>query len=272
MQTDPTLHLLSAFESPDYQPPLLPSVATELLELSGWADVEFDAILALLEKDPLLAGKVLQIAQSPLYPSKAKILSLRQAVVRLGLQTLIDIFFEATLKLRIFKARGYDAPMADLQRHSTATAYLTRIVCRYAKVNAEHAFLCGLLHDVGIAAALITLAEKKKGADPPELARVWPAIVAAHERASEILASRWKLPAEIGRVLGHHHDPIIEGQVDPVAAAVCVAEWVASHLGAGIGNETDTSRHLVAQSAIGLGDPELRLLIVEAKDLLAQIG
>ncbi|MBI2893464.1 MAG: HDOD domain-containing protein [Deltaproteobacteria bacterium] len=272
MPTDPTTHLLSAFESPDYQPPLLPSVATELLELSGWAEVDFEKVIALLEKDPLLAGRVLQIAQSPLYPSKSKILSLKHAVVRMGLRSLVDVFFEATLKLKIFKAPGYEWPMAELQRHSTATAYVTRLVCRYAKVDGEHAFLCGLLHDVGIAASLITLAEKRKGPDLPDLGRVWPAIFAAHEKASEILAARWKLPVEIQRVLGHHHDPSVDGQVDPVAAAVCVAECVSSHLGAGIGNETEASTPVVAQSAIGLGDAELRLLIVEARDLIAQIG
>jgi HD-like signal output (HDOD) protein len=155
------VRLLRLFASPSYQPPKLPQVALEIMELSQRPEVSFDEVSAVLEKDPLLAAKVLSIAQSAVYAPRSPILSLRQATIRLGLKTLRDLVLEAAVSMRVFRAPGYGEAMERLSRHSTATAYLLRALCRRTGIDAEYAFLCGLLHDVGLAACLLA------GMEPP---------------------------------------------------------------------------------------------------------
>ena len=225
--------LRGVFASPGYRPPLLPAVALELVQLSAQPNVQFGQVVKVLERDPVLAAKVLSIAQSALYASRSPILSLHQAAVRLGLKTLRELVLEAALHLRVFRAPGYAGPMDLLARHSTATAHVVKAVCARTLVDAEYAFLCGLLHDVGLAASLLVLAEdgRFRGAAFQDLA---PTLNELHEEASGLLARLWKLPEPIARAVATHHEVTVEGVPQPVNAAIIVAEQLVWEAGLGL--------------------------------------
>jgi len=56
--------LRAHFTSPGYTPPLLPAVALEVHALTGQPDVDAAKVVQVMRKDPMLAGRVLKIAQS----------------------------------------------------------------------------------------------------------------------------------------------------------------------------------------------------------------
>ena len=230
-EQDPiAVRLRARFGAPDYQPPMLPRVAMQILQLSQQPEAEISDVLAVLESDPVLAARVLRLAQSALYAGRGQIRSMRQAVVRLGLREMRNAVFEIALHLRVFRAKGYEAVVGSLRRHSTAVAHLCRLVAAEAGLDGEFAFLCGLLHDVGLAASLLVLADEEK----PPLALAWPALDAVHEEASAIVASSWNLPPEIRAVLRHHHPTHLSGQAVPYAAVICVAHLLADQVGASL--------------------------------------
>ena len=101
----------------------------------------------------------------------------------------------------------------------------------------EFAFLCGLLHDIGVAAALIAIAESTTKSDRPSIDGLWPAIQGIHEQAAGMLAQAWKLTPEIKLVIGHHHQVHLGGVVHPLLATLCVAETMATQLGYGIADK-----------------------------------
>ena len=68
-----------------------------------------------------------------------------------------DAVFEAALRRGVFVMGEYADTMATIARHSTMTAYITRIVCRRAAIDQDAAFICGLLHDVGFAGLLLAV-------------------------------------------------------------------------------------------------------------------
>src|SRR5258706_1122386 len=166
--------LLATFRSADYEPPTLPGTVPELLELSRQSDVEFARVVALLERDSVVASQVLRKAQSAFYAGRRPIRTLHEAIVRLGLSTLRDMFLQVVFRNNVFCAPGYDAPMQALQQHSTAVAYIARKVCERTghAADAQQAFLCGLLHDIGIVMSMIVLADPTRiaaapGGEPP---------------------------------------------------------------------------------------------------------
>ena len=228
-----TRRLRQVFASPTYRAPMLPQVATELLQLAQRPNVQFDDVVRLLERDPVLAGKVLSLAQSAFYASRSPMVSLRQAAVRLGLTTLRDLVLEAALNLRVFRVPGYERIMERLSRHATATAHVVRAVCARTLVDAEYAFLCGLLHDVGFAACLLALSEDRATRDLSfdELA---PALDEAHQEASGLLARLWRLPEPLQRSVATHHRITVDGVVWRVNAALVVAEQLTWEAGAGL--------------------------------------
>lgn len=227
--------LLGMIESPDYRPPTLPAVAVELMTLSQRPNVEIDDVVALLEQDSMIAGRVLKLVGSAAMTGAVKITSLREATMRIGLTRIRDIVMEIAMNMRVFKSEDYGDTMELLRRHATATAHLSRIVCKYTALEAEFAFMAGLMHDVGIAGTLLALSDSKgRRKSPPDLISIWPAVDRVHQRAGELMARHWELPADIRMAIAAHHQVMIQGHAHPLSSAVAVANELSHELGLGV--------------------------------------
>src|SRR5512136_1873394 len=199
-----TARLGQIFSSPTYRPPMLPAVALQVMELSRRPGVDFDEVLTVLERDGMLAGRVLSIAQSAMYAGRSSVVSLRQALVRLGIKTLRNVVLEAALNLRVFRVPGYEPTMERLRRHSSTTAHLAALVARHGRQDPETAFVCGLLHDVGMAASLLAIVDSAKG-PPPPIENLCLTLDAVDSDASGLVTGLWKLAPEVQREVERHH-------------------------------------------------------------------
>ena len=265
LDTDELIERLrTTFRAPGYRPPVLPASALELVRLSNKPGVSFKEVESVLERDTMITGRVLQVAQSPIYNVRGGALTLQQAMVRLGLTTLTQIFLEVSTTMRIFRAPGYDAPMNMLRRHATATAHIARVVCRHVAFGDEYAFLCALLHDCGIAAALMVLGEAKRGVAATPFADVYPAVMQIHEEVGGMLCQVWKLPPDVELVVRNHHSCTVSGQVHPLTAAIVVAEAIATQLGFGMEYDSQPEVPEVAVTALKLTDRTLAQIRTEA--------
>jgi putative nucleotidyltransferase with HDIG domain len=224
--------LLTIFRSPTYRPPVLPNVAIELTELTRKTTASYDEVASALQKDPLIVAGVLKVAQSPLYGGRLPVQSLKEAIQRLGINTLRDIVWQVVAGMRLFRVKGYTAFMERLQAHSVFTANLARLVASRAGVAAEHAFLCGLLHDVGISGTLIALSESATKA--PAIDLLLGAIDGIHEQAGGQMAKLWGLSPEIVAVIERHHDAGDPSKLSALIAILGVTERLASEHGFGI--------------------------------------
>lgn len=256
----------AALASPGYELPVLPDTAIKLVELTRRADTEVTQVVRLMEQDPLIAAKVLAVAQSAFFSRGARVTSLRDAVTRLGMVELGLLFFEITASVRIFRAPGFDKYMGALRRHSTMTAQLARLVCRQTSVMDEYAFMCALLHDVGMAAGAAAVG---KGV-PAELA--WPAIKEVHEELGALLTQAWRLPSDVTLVVQNHHTLRINGFAHPVACAIAIAEWLAAEQGFALPGEPADSRPEAELSLLGVNEPMLESLRADARAVAQRMG
>ncbi len=229
-----TERLLEVFSNPAYQPPTLPAIATELMSLSQDPNVTIDAVTNLLEQDAFIAGRVMKLVRSPAYLSVSEIPSLQNAVMRLGLDTLRDIVLEICMNLRVFRADAYTDTMERLRTHAAFVGHVSRMLCRTSGIDSEYAFLCGLLHDVGIAGSLIALSEGTKKDARPDLIAAWPAIDRAHGEAGSLMVKLWDLPPAVRDSVKLHHQVWDTGAPDSMAAVVCLADELAHELGFGV--------------------------------------
>jgi len=227
--------LLAMIESPDYRPPTLPAVAVELMTLSQRADVEIDDVVALLEQDSMIAGRVLKMVGTAGMAGAVKITSLREATMRIGLATIRDIVMEIALNMRVFKSEDYGDTMDLLRQHATVTAHYARILTKYTTLDSEFAFMGGLMHDVGIAGTLLALSETKtRRKPPPDLIAIWPAVDRVHQRAGELMAKHWDLPPDIQIAISAHHQVMIGGHAHPLSSAIALANEMAHFFGVGV--------------------------------------
>jgi HD-like signal output (HDOD) protein len=272
--------LLAVFDDPAYRPPALPEVALELMSLGSKQDTNVREVVSLLERDEMLAATVLRLVGCPIYAGRTPIRSLPDAVVRLGVQGVRDAVFEAALRRGVFAMPEYGDTMATIARHSTMTAYITRIVCRRAAIDADLAFMCGLLHDVGFAGLLLAVTHIE-GEGAPPLAQLWSYVDALHERASLMLTQRWGLPPLVVDVAGHHHHPHA-GSSTALAAAVLLADHLTEHFGATVmgplvdgvpmpGDAVDAIEVETARVDLNIDDAELKLIVDDAERMVPEI-
>ena len=278
------VRLLRLFASPSYRPPLLPGVAHEVIRLAQRPDVSFREVTTVLERDQVLAAKVLSISQSAMYRARNPALSLQQATIRLGLTTLRNIVVEASLTLKVFNAPGYEPAMARLSWHSTATAYIMRTIARRTGIDPDYAFLCGLLHDIGIAASLLALSDDARGNALP-FDELGPVLDDVHQEASGILTRLWSIPAEIQQLTATHHQLHLGGTPHRVNATLIVAEQLAADLDAGMqprdapppaeGQRVlDAATPGLFQAAcefLDLSGPPLQMVRLDAADVVAKL-
>ncbi len=265
--------LLEVFRSPGFNPPRLPASAIQLLDITRQPDVTVSAVTALLEQDQLLAAEVLKLAQSALYnPSNQPVRTLGEAVTRLGLRRTSDLFFQVSMRMRVFRVKGYQSMMDLLRGHSVVVAHLSRHIGRLTALFDEHLFLCGLLHDAGIAAALIALSDSApKGTQPPAFSQIWMPVAQAHAEAGKALAEVWKLPSEVALVMENHHSFVLGGYPHPSSAVVALADAAAEEAECGFFDEASLEHVDRALSALGLSRDDFPKLVKKAQELAAQL-
>ncbi len=256
----------AAFHNPAYTPPVTPAIAMEVMTMARRPNVSLDDLAHLCERDPLVAARALRIAQSAYFSRGSRITSLKDAIVRVGVQALADLFLAETMTTRVFRAPGYDAVMASLRRHSAMTAHIARSLTAPSSLYREQVFLCGLLHDVGIAAAACVIGTRV----PFHVA--WPVILETHAEAGQAVCRAWKLPAEIEIVATYHHGGRVGGTLHPSACIVIVAEWIANEIGYGLQGDTCATRPETELRLLGIDDVTIQAVTADARNAAAHVA
>jgi HD-like signal output (HDOD) protein len=129
--------------------PLLPAAATEALAACRSDSTTPQRLADVLHRDPAITGHVLRLANSSLYGGMGEITSLTQAIHRLGFNGVAEAVMMVAVHGRFFRNPRFAGQLCRLWQHSALAAGWAREIARRTGDNAEGAFLCGLLHDLG---------------------------------------------------------------------------------------------------------------------------
>ena len=219
------------FTERGYEPPMFPSVALELHALTRRSDVSFLDVRTLLESDPLLATRVLKLTRSPTFAGRVYVATLHDAIVRLGLDTMSQIFMEVAVTSRVFRAPSpqYAQAMDDLRVHSVLSAHASRALCHALGLPDNSAFLCGLLHDIGCAIGLVALSTPRLFQQTPPYAEVAGPLHAAREAIGGFVARAWALPPDVVDVVSKPADVPVSLLDRVVSSASSLAEAIVAH-------------------------------------------
>jgi putative nucleotidyltransferase with HDIG domain len=190
--------------------PAMPVVALKCLELLRDEDARIRELAATIEKDPLIAARLLRIVNSPLYGARTPITSMENAIARLGLKPFKTILIELSAR-EVFaskNARIRDA-FRGIWEHCLAVGMLARDLAVALKggADSEAAYLAGLFHDVGkpVSGALLLEAERSllQDLDVPFMTEsLWIKVVGeTHRDVGSALASQWSLPTAAARAI-----------------------------------------------------------------------
>ncbi len=141
--------------------PSLPEIVVKLEELLTDPDSEISDIAKLIETEPTLSGKIITISNSVYYRGSYKIKTIPMAVRRLGLNLIRDFVYSIILTKLFAKSSIINTQQFWI--HSLAVASFSRSLAtrmRLAQEEKEIAYLCGLMHDIGIIVFLYIIPEE----------------------------------------------------------------------------------------------------------------
>jgi putative nucleotidyltransferase with HDIG domain len=192
--------------------PLLPDTAARVLSASQDEDSDLQELADLISHDQSLAMHVLRIANSAAYAPREPIASLQQAIQRLGVRTLRAIAVAVSVKGRVFDVPGHHVRVRALWMHAAAAAAYAREAALLLRLDAEAAFLCGLLHDIGMPIALQVLCDVAPEKHQPVPAWLAEAVMLElHAELGTRVASAWRMGPAVAAAIQWHHAPARAG-------------------------------------------------------------
>ena len=192
-----------------------PQIVSEVMRLTrgdaaaGEAGDTSSAELAqLIQRDIALAGQVMRVANSALYARRTPVVTLPQAIAWLGIREIRNIAFAVAVQGQIFNSSYFRNEMADLWHESVIVALFAQEIARLKRRNVESAYLCGLLHRVGMAIILSRVGSAViKHRIAPEPGQVLQ-LAARHEaRVGTHLGFTWSLPPAVSDAITHWRNP-----------------------------------------------------------------
>jgi putative nucleotidyltransferase with HDIG domain len=175
-------------------------------------------IAQIVERDPVMSAKVLQLVNSAFFGLERQIYRLNEAVTILGVRLIRDL----TLASHLFEAFPQSSAwtsfsFSEIHSRSMLVARFAQDICRSVKADRHlqgQAFLAGLLHDFG----MIVLASH----DPEQYRMVMSKatelsqplyvvekmnIGVSHAEAGAYMLGLWNLPPKVIEAVLFHHFP-----------------------------------------------------------------
>ena len=233
-QVDRILNAAIAEGALDLPPP--PQVVSEVMRLTrgdmagdGAAEGSSAELAHLIQRDIALAGQVMRVANSALYARRTPVVTLPQAIAWLGIREVRNIAFAVAVQGQVFNSSYFRNEMAELWRESVIVALFAQEIARLKRRNVESAYLCGLLHRVGMALILSRVGSAViKHRITPDPGQVLE-LAARHEaRIGTHLGFTWSLPPAVSAAISHWRYPpdseLARTEVMEVALARQVSE------------------------------------------------
>lgn len=129
--------------------PTIPAVLARILQLSDSVDANGKDLIAVIEKDQALTGKMLRLANSAFFGQSRRVATIPRAVMLLGFSTVRNL----ALGVKVWDALGSGIArprLEELWLHSVACAMAAKALASKLRVgDPDETFTAGLLHDVG---------------------------------------------------------------------------------------------------------------------------
>ena len=192
--------------------PSLPTVVMELLTTIDQEDVRVETLADKIEQDQALTARTLRLANSSFYGMACQITTIREAIAIVGFRTIRGLATTAGL-MGTFAGSdrgGFDA--TPFWRHALGAAVCARELATYLDLNPEHAYVSGLIHDIGRLVLVTQFAPNFEATmahraqhDCSWLQAERAVLGLDHAAVGQALARQWKFPEATQQAVACHH-------------------------------------------------------------------
>ncbi len=219
--------------------PPFPWVAKRLMATLAREDVDITEIGKLIAAEPVFATRVLQLANSPLFALERQVRTISHAIILLGLDRVKAITFTRAMEDFVGPALNVKALRVCWQ-NSLAVALICEKLARAARMDADFAYVAGLLRDIGRLALLVKYPEPYANLLAVSGEEHFDLMVMERElfdidhcQAGGWLMQHLPFPPELAEVIVNHHQKLDRSEFRMVHLVQC-ADRLADALGFGV--------------------------------------
>ncbi len=219
--------------------PPFPWVAKRLMATLARENVDITEIGKLIAAEPVFATRVLQLANSPLFALERQVRTISHAIILLGLDRVKAITFTRAMEDFVAPALNVKALRVCWQ-NSLAVALLCEKLARAARMDADFAYVAGLLRDIGRLALLVKYPEPYANLLAVSGEEHFDLMVMERElfdidhcEAGGWLMQQLPFPPELAEVIVNHHQTLDRSTFRMVHLVQC-ADYLADALGFGV--------------------------------------
>jgi len=179
--------------------PRLPSVMPRIMNIMRDDTSSTANLAAEIGRDPVLVSEVIRLANSPYYRVSQETTSLERAIFRLGRNGVRQLVTNAALKPLLNLKSGHFTNLSGtvLWQQSEKTAIACDYLARREKADRFHAYLAGIVQNVGVTVALKVLDSTFDGNDAPRSGYFREQFINASRKLSCIIAGQWGFPTPV---------------------------------------------------------------------------
>lgn len=222
----------------------IPQTALKIFRMFHSGQHPVSAITDELARDQVLSGQTLKLCNSALFAGMVKIETLKDAVLLLGENMLIQSVITAAVNMYYGQAdsSGYSLCKGGLFFHAVGVAATAeKIALKSGSSSIKIAYLAGLLHDIGkiILDQYIAdgsplffrdLSQKNENFITSEK----KLLGITHSEAGTLLAKKWNFPEGISEAIQFHHTPEKTTKHKDLVYIVYLADLLMEKFGTGL--------------------------------------
>jgi HD-like signal output (HDOD) protein len=218
--------------------PPLPVSAIRLAGLVSDPDVDVLDIVETISLDQSLTAAVLRQANSAASANRVRIGTVRDAVVRLGMNMVLSIALSGHMSKQMIKAvPEYGLGAGELWKHSVISSICADLIRGRSSVRVPtEAATAALVHDIGKLVLcrymsphvleLIAQAGELEGDSDFEAEQ--KVLEVHHGDVGALVAEHWRLPESIVVAVKYHHTP--SERPEPICYAVALGDMITDYL------------------------------------------
>lgn len=228
----------------------LPHVVTRLVQLVNDEESTLQDFEEVIRMDAALVARLLTLVNSSYFGLTRKVDSISRAVALLGMKNLHNIAVTDAVQglLRNNSGTTEFSPQR-LWLHSAASSICCKMIAeRIFTINGDDAYLCGILHDIGLIVEMETEEEtflkiiEQLVADGPSIIELEHDLFQTdHCQLGYIMAKEWRISDPIAEAIRDHHQD--NGAIDPHSPTgiLQMSEYIIQQMGFAIKNDLTAS-------------------------------
>lgn len=210
--------------------PSIPKIIALLLNELDRAEPDLRKISQLINTDPVLATRLLQLANSAQFQLSSRIASVSEALALMGLDQVRSLATAAAVTGAFRAIPGID--MNQFWRYSLNVAKLSRMLGGMARLNQSAAFTAGLIHATGelvmhrgLPEELATIDQQVSPLGMKRAAAECQLLGYCYADVGAGFAEKWLFPPSIVDALAHQCAPFEHNNYEPMAGILHLAAW-----------------------------------------------